>query len=73
MTNNEVNSSGYNSGNPAERRFHHHRHYFIGTIIIIIGLGLLLSNLIPWFNFWSIFWSVFLIVIGLFIIIGRRR
>lgn len=70
---NEINNSANNYSRPTEKHSNRRGHYFFGIIIIAIGLVLLLSNLIPWFSFWSVFWPVFLIVIGLFIITGRRR
>lgn len=70
---NDINSSIHNYSRPAEKHPPRRGNYFFGIIIITIGLLLLLSNMIPWFSFWSIFWPVFLIVIGLFIITGRRR
>jgi phage shock protein C len=55
-----------------ESRMHHHRPYWFGIILIIIGLIFLLQN------FWSLFrwhymWPVILIVIGLLVMFTRRR
>ena len=49
----------------------------IGTIFLIAGILLLLSNLGP-FNFygwlsWGVFWPIILIILGLLIIFRRRK
>jgi phage shock protein C len=54
------------------RPMQRHSGYWLGIIIIIVGLIFLLSN------FWSIFhwqyiWPIILIVVGLLIIFARRR
>jgi len=47
------------------------RHILFGTIILIIGLGLLFKNMFGWsFNY---FWPLTIIVIGLYIIFKRRK
>lgn len=65
-------------GNPEE-----HRHYrthrsgtVIGLIILVIGILLLLGTVTPfrwWWFGWAVFWPIVLIIIGIIIIISRRR
>lgn len=53
---------------------HHHRHYWLGIILIIVGAIFLLTNFnwFWWFR-WSYLWPVILIAIGLLVIFSRRR
>jgi phage shock protein C len=51
--------------------------FFIGIVILVIGILALLSTIGPfhfswWWN-WAFFWPIILIIIGLLIIFGRRR
>ena len=48
----------------------------IGLIILVIGILLLIGTISTFFfswRFWTYFWPAILIVVGLLIIIGRRR
>jgi len=58
---------------PVSYRTRRHGGYLFGAIILLIGIALLLSNVLPWFNFWAFFWPVLLITIGLFVIFRRRQ
>ena len=52
----------------------HHRHYWLGIILVIIGGIFLLTNFhwFWWFR-WSYLWPAILIAIGLMVIFSRRR
>lgn len=60
------------TGNKEERKVQYRRHYWLGIILIIIGILFLLNTFIDWLS-WSRLWPVILIVIGLLVILFRRR
>jgi len=55
-------------------RIHHRRSAFLGIVVVVIGIGLLLSTLgLFWWFHWGIFLPLIIVVIGLLIIFGTRR
>ena len=43
-----------------------------GTLILLVGIGLLLNNLFPWFSF-DYVWPLLIIAVGLFLIMRRHN
>jgi phage shock protein C len=46
--------------------------FILGTLIVLIGVGLFFKALFSWFNF-TIIWAIILILIGAFIVMRRSQ
>lgn len=60
------------------QQYYHARHSrtIIGLIILIAGILLLFGTISPfrwWWFGWAVFWPIVLIIIGILIIVARRR
>jgi hypothetical protein len=45
----------------------------VGTIIVMVGIGLLLQNLFPGFFNFNYVWPLIIIAIGLYLIMRERK
>ena len=46
--------------------------FLFGAVVVVVGVGLLLQNVFPWFSF-NYAWPFIIIAVGLYLLKGRTK